>query len=67
MVRPLFEALLVRKVIAGGHAGVGVTSRLGAPLALPTLGSPEFHEFFLLGRTVRAVFPLGKGRVHAPI
>ena len=32
--------------VAGGHAGVGVVSLGGAPLALPTLATSEFQEFF---------------------
>ena len=36
--------------IPGGHAGVGVVSLGGAPLALPSFVTPEFREFFRLGR-----------------
>ena len=32
--------------IPGGHAGVGVVSLGGAPLALPSFVTPEFREFF---------------------
>ena len=33
-----------------GHAGVGVVSLGCAPLALPTFATPEFKEFYRLGR-----------------
>ena len=36
--------------IAGGHAGVGVVSLGGAPLSLPSFVTPQFQEFFRLGR-----------------
>ena len=36
--------------IPGGHAGVGVVSLGGSPLALPSFVTPEFREFFRLGR-----------------
>ena len=36
--------------VAGGHAGVGVVSLGGAPLTLPSFITPQFHEFFRLGR-----------------
>ena len=36
--------------IAGGHAGVGVISLGGAPLSLPSFVTPQFQEFFRLGR-----------------
>ena len=36
--------------IAGGHAGVGVVCLGGAPQSLPSLVTPEFQEFFKLGR-----------------
>ena len=32
--------------VAGGHAGVGVVSLAGAPLALPSVVTPQFQEFF---------------------
>ena len=35
--------------VAGGHAGVGVVSLGGAPLALPSFVTSEFQEFFKLG------------------
>ena len=49
--------------IAGGHAGVGVVSLGGAPLALPSFVTPEFREFFRLGRVLRTTLPTGKGGV----
>ena len=47
----------------GGHAGVGVVSLGGAPLALPSFVTPEFREFFSLGRVLRTTLPTGKGGV----
>ena len=38
--------------IAGGHAGVGVISLGGAPLSLPSFVTPQFQEFFRLGRVL---------------
>ena len=49
--------------IPGGHAGVGVVSLGGAPLALPSFVTPEFREFFRLGRVLRTTLPTGKGGV----
>ena len=49
--------------IPGGHAGVGVVSLSGAPLALPSFVTPEFREFFRLGRVLRTTLPTGKGGV----
>ena len=49
--------------IPGGHAGVGVVSVGGAPLALPSFVTPEFREFFRLGRILRTTLPTGKGEV----
>ena len=49
--------------IPGGHAGVGVVSLGGAPLALPSFITPEFQEFFRLGRVLRTTLPTGKGGV----
>ena len=45
-----------------GNAGVGVVALRGAPLALPTFATSEFERFFGLGRALRCVLPLGKGR-----
>ena len=49
--------------IPGGHAGVGVVSLGGAPLVLPSMVTPEFREFFRLGRVLRTTLPTGKGGV----
>ena len=49
--------------IPGGHAGVGVISLKGAPLTLPTFSTPEFGEFFRLGRVIRVILPLADGRI----
>ena len=49
--------------VAGGHVGVGVVSLAGAPLALPSLVTPQFKEFFRLGRVLRTTLPTGKGGV----
>ena len=45
-----------------GNAGVGVISMQGAPLALPTFATAQFHRFFDCGRAVRCMLPLGLGR-----
>ena len=37
-------------LVAGGHAAVGVVSLAGAPLTLPSFVTPQFKEFFRLGR-----------------
>ena len=51
--------------IAGGHAGVGVVSLGGAPLTLPSFATPQFQEFFRLGRVLRTTLPTsGGGVVH---
>ena len=49
--------------IPGGHAGVGVVSLGGALLALPSFVTPEFREFFRLGRVLRTTLPTGRGGV----
>ena len=49
--------------IPGGHAGVGVVSLGCAPLALPSFVTPEFRDFFRLGRALRTTLPTGKGGV----
>ena len=35
----------------------------GAPLSLPSFISPQFQEFFRLGRALRTTLPTGKGGV----
>ena len=51
--------------IAGGHAGVGVVSLGGAPLSLPFFITPQFQEFFRLGRVLRTTLPTAQeGVVH---
>ena len=49
--------------IAGGHAGVGVISLGGAPLSLPSFVTPQFQEFFRLGRVLRTTLPTAQGGV----
>ena len=49
--------------IAGGHAGVGVVSLGGAPLSLPSFVTPQFQEFFRLGRVLRTTLPTAQGGV----
>ena len=49
--------------IAGGHAGVGVVCLGGAPLSLPSYITPQFQEFFRLGRVLRTTLPTAKGGV----
>ena len=49
------------KVVAGGHAGVGVVSLGAAPLALPTFATAGFLGFFKLERALRVTLPTGNG------
>ena len=49
--------------IAGGHAGVGVVSLGGASLSLPSFVTPQFHEFFKLGRAIRSTLITARGGV----
>ena len=48
--------------VAGGHAGVGVVSLRGAPIALPTFATAQFRRFFNCGRAARCFLPVGGGR-----
>ena len=50
-----------------GHAGVGVISLRGAPLALPTFATAQFRRFFDCGRAVRCLLPLGSGNFMHPV
>ena len=43
--------------------GVGVVSLGGAPLSLPSFVTPQFKEFFRLGRVLRTTLPTGEGGV----
>ena len=56
-------ALACQDSIPGGHAGVGVVSLKGALLTLPTFSTPEFGEFFRLGRALRVILPLANGSI----
>ena len=47
--------------IAGGHAGVGVVSLGGAPLSLASFVTPQFQDFFRLGRVLRTTLPTAQG------
>ena len=49
--------------IAGGHPGVGVISLGGAPLLLSSFVTPQFQEFFRLGRVLRTTLPTSRGGV----
>ena len=49
--------------VGGGHAGVGVISLGGAPLSLPSFVTPQFQEFFRLGRVLRTTLPTAQGGV----
>ena len=49
--------------VAGGHAGVGVVCLGGALLSHPSFVTPEFREFFKLGRVLRTTLPAVKGGV----
>ena len=49
--------------VAGGHAGVGVVSLGGAPVCLPSFVTPQFQEFFRLGRVLRTTLPTAEGGV----
>ena len=35
----------------------------GAPLSLPSFITPQFKEFFMLGRALRTTLPTGEGGV----
>ena len=56
-------ALACQDRIAGGHAGVGVVSLGGAPLSLPSFVTPQFQEFFKLGRVLRTTLLSFQGGV----
>ena len=56
-------SLACQDQLAGAHAGVGVVCLAGAPLALPSFVTPQFQEFFRLGRVLRTTLPTGKGGV----
>ena len=43
--------------VTGGQAGGGVISLGGVPLSLPSFVTPEFQEFFKLGRVLRTTLP----------
>ena len=58
-----FGPLLVRIRLLGVMLVLGVVSLGGAPLALPTLATPEFKEFFRFGRALRVTLSTGKGGV----
>ena len=45
-----------------GHAGVGVISLRGAPLALPSMVTAQFKSFFDCGRALRCLLPIASGR-----
>ena len=49
--------------VAGGHAGVGVVSLGGATLSLSSFVTPQFKEFFRLGRVLRTTVPTAQGGV----
>ena len=49
--------------ISGGHAGVGVVSFCGSLQTAPTFVTPQFREFFRLGRALRVTLPTGEGGV----
>ena len=61
LVISLCGLLLCQDQVAGGHAGVGVVSLGGAPLALLSFVTPKFKEFFRLGKVLRTTLPSGKG------
>ena len=48
--------------VVGGHAGVGVVSLGGASLSLASFVTPQFKEFFRLGRVLRTTLPTEKRR-----
>ena len=56
-------ALACQDRVAGGHARVGVVSLGGAPLSLPSFVTPQFQEFFRLGRVLRTTLPTAQGGV----
>ena len=63
LVTILSGLLPVKIKIAGGHAGVGVVSLGGAPLSLPSFITPQFQEFFRLGRVLRTTLRTAQGGV----
>ena len=46
-----------------GHAGVGLVSLRGAPLFKAVPSTRDFRDWIKLGRVLRTVIPVGKGRV----
>ena len=48
--------------VSGGHDGVVVVSLCGSSLFAPSLVTPEFREFFRLGRATRVAIPTGRRR-----
>ena len=63
LVISLFWSRACQEQVAGGHAGVGVVSLGGVLLSLPSLVTPEFREFFLLGGVLRTTLLTRKGGV----
>ena len=49
--------------IAGGHAEVGIVSLGGASLSFTSFITPQFHEFFKLGRAMRTTLSTAQGGV----
>ena len=58
-----FWALACQDRVAGGHAGVRVVSLGGAPLSLLSFVTPQFQDFFRLGRVLRTTLPTAQGGV----
>ena len=48
--------LVSQEVSHVGHAGVGIVSLTGVPVALPSFATPFYQKFFDLGRLVRSAF-----------
>ena len=53
----------LRKGSHVGHAGVGIVSLSGSPVAVPSSATTAFQRYFDLGRLVHCVLPLGNGRL----
>ena len=56
-------SLACQDEVACGHAGVGVVSLAGAPLALSSFVTPRFNEFFRLGCVLKTTLPTAQGGV----
>ena len=63
LVITLFGLLLVRIGLLVVMLGLGVVSLGGCSLSLPSVVTPQFQEFFRLGRVSRTTLPTAQGGV----